>query len=397
MPDEAVTLYDRLGGDSFNVQLAGSFFDEVLEDRDLRPFFKNISVSALKIHQVKLFRIMYGKDEDKPEEEDMLEYMLKTHTRLFRETGLDETHFDIFMECFKRNVAIFKLDQSLVDECLAAMEPFRIVFEYGATVAKKEKTMTASQLKSLPKASGKMIGTKIPVVLPEYSQITTPEWLVDELSGKGTQESDVRAWTCELTDHFGIEDEEIADTFLDQPYMDHHVYCCALLQLAFMPGSIGSSERKRILNIVRYPRGRDHSPLSKRLFDRMTEHVYSTCLDMGMWQCEVERAQKQLQTYRSKFADKTRRVGGIDAPHILRKKTEVVLENKPEHVMKNPLSRLEDLDNSDDSSTSPSVSSNSKSSSGFSINSKKQEGPTWWNFFRSGKTKNDVKKTHPLK
>jgi truncated hemoglobin YjbI len=149
------TLYDRLGGDSFINILTCSFFDEIAENPDLKPFFRHISVAALKTHQVKLFRVIFGNGEEKPEEEDLLDFMLKTHTRLFLELGLDETRFDQVANCFIQGLQSFQVGQGIIDECVAILVPLRVVFEYGAQVAAKEKVMDATQLKSLPKASAK--------------------------------------------------------------------------------------------------------------------------------------------------------------------------------------------------------------------------------------------------
>ena len=82
------TLYERMGGDAMMNLVVWSFFDELLEEPKLAPFFKNTALTALKTHAVKLFKIMCGSEDEQPEEEALLEYMLRTHTRLFRE-GLD--------------------------------------------------------------------------------------------------------------------------------------------------------------------------------------------------------------------------------------------------------------------------------------------------------------------
>jgi hypothetical protein len=124
------------------------------------------------------------------------------------------------------------------------------------------------------------MGTAAPAFLPEYSKIEIPDWLPKAL-GKCSSISNVRPWTCDLTDHFGAEgDEAIADTFLDQPYMDHHVYLAALLQLAFLPDDIEDKKSEYILNIVQYPRGRKNHRLSRALFDRMIDHFLISCHDM---------------------------------------------------------------------------------------------------------------------
>jgi hemoglobin len=171
------TLYERLGGDAFINMMVCSFFDEIVENPKLKPFFKNISLAVLKTHQVKLFRVIFGVDEEKPEEGDLLEFMLRTHTHLFRELGLNETHFDMVANCFVQGLQSFQVEQNLIDECVAFLVPLRIVFEYGAKVASQEKTMNPEQLKPLPLASTKTIGIDVPAILPEYSKIEISDWL----------------------------------------------------------------------------------------------------------------------------------------------------------------------------------------------------------------------------
>lgn len=89
------TLYERLGGDAAVEIAVSNFFDEICEDEVLSPFFENISVSAMRVHQMKFFRLMLGSaEEDKPDTDEILYFMLATHTRLFRDHGLNEDHFD---------------------------------------------------------------------------------------------------------------------------------------------------------------------------------------------------------------------------------------------------------------------------------------------------------------
>ena len=88
------TLYERLGGDAAVEIAVSNFFDEICEDEVLSPFFENISVSAMRVHQMKFFRLVLGADADKPDLDEILYFMLATHTRLFRDHGLNEQHFD---------------------------------------------------------------------------------------------------------------------------------------------------------------------------------------------------------------------------------------------------------------------------------------------------------------
>jgi hemoglobin len=312
------TLYERLGGDAFINLLVCSFFDEIVENNVLKPFFKHISVAALKTHQVKLFRVIFGNPEDLPDSNDVLDFMLKTHTRLFREMGLNETHFDAVATCFVQGLESFQIDPDMVNECVAILMPLRVIFEYGAKVAEKEKYMDESERLQLPLASAQTIGTDLPVILPEYSKIEIPDWLPTAL-GKTSSESIVRAWTCELTDRFGDEgDKVIADTFLDQAYMDHHVYLVAFLELAFMPlDEVEPRHRQNVLDMVLYPRGRHNAPLSRMLFQHMIVQFVKTAQGKGMSQRQIEQAQLQLWTFMSHFSTVTVVVGGVNAAHVL--------------------------------------------------------------------------------
>ncbi|CAB9513224.1 whole genome shotgun sequence [Seminavis robusta] len=346
------TLYDRLGGDDMVNLLVCSFFDAILENPDLKPFFANISVAALKTHQIKLFRVIFGKEDEKPEEEDLLDYMLRTHTRLFRELGLGPTHFDMVANCLVQSLQTFSIDQEIIAECTAILAPLRAVFEYGEKVAQQEKQMDEHTKKTLPLASPKTMGTDIEVVLPEYSTIDIPSWLPQTLQ-KESQTGDVREWTCDLTDRFGAEgDRQIADTFLDQPYMDHHVYLVAFLQLAFCPDhGVDTRHRRQIVEIVQYPRGRDNAKLSRELFDRMICQFLITSTMMGLSSHSKLKAEGKLRSYHSHFAKKTTSVGGVDAPHVLRRVTRHVDDVSDSFSLSNSGLHCDDSDHCEISET----------------------------------------------
>lgn len=58
----------------------------------------------------------------------------------------------------------------MADEVVTIWNSTKDIFLYGSKVAKLEKTMTPEQLKSLPPACYKTMGTDTPVALPAYSQ-----------------------------------------------------------------------------------------------------------------------------------------------------------------------------------------------------------------------------------
>ena len=198
------TLYQRMGGDS-KVELAvKQFLIEIGNTPDLLPFFENISVSALGLHQIKLFRVLFGPDEERPDRDEFFDFMLATHTRLFRDLGLNEVYFDLVADCLVRAFQNVNYSQEIIDEALVELAPLRVVFEYGAKVAAKEKTYDADQLAILPTASFASIETDEPAVLPDPAWIDIPDWLPETLE-RHSHNGVVRAWTKDLIDRFGAE------------------------------------------------------------------------------------------------------------------------------------------------------------------------------------------------
>jgi truncated hemoglobin YjbI len=344
----AATLYERLGGDPFMDGFTIAFVDEIVENEDLNPFFKNISSSALRVHQVKLFRVVFGREETKPSQEDLFDYLLTTHARLFRDLGMNEEHFDEFVRCLEEGLQILHTERPLIDECAATLAPLRTVFKYGALVAMQEKTMSQDEMIDLPQAGSDNIGTDIQVVLPEYSEMEVHPSLRIYLQ-KNSKTGSVRGWTCDLTNRFGTDgDHAIADTFLDQSYMAHQVYLIAFLELAFLSEDSESNFLSKALQIVLFPRGPSHSPLSRVLFDKMIAQFSLTCHMMGMSRFSVKTAETKLLRYRDCFALKTTLVGGVDAPHILKKKGQNSRKNKRSYRAKSlHIRQGEDLSTSD--------------------------------------------------
>uniref|UniRef100_A0A7S3L007 Uncharacterized protein n=1 Tax=Amphora coffeiformis TaxID=265554 RepID=A0A7S3L007_9STRA len=321
------TLYERLGGDSIVDVAVSNFFDEMCEDPDLKPFFDNMSISALRIHQLKLFKVIFGPDEEKPDEEDLMHYMLATHTRLFREQGLDEVHFDKVLDSiFVSSLATLEVDKALIDECIEVLKPLRTVFEYGAKVAAREKEYTVEEIRKLPAATGKDIGSDEPMILPDPTWVAVPDWLTQSLT-KHSKEGEVRAWTAELTNYFGPDgDDVIADTFMDMPYMNHHVYLVSMLQLAFLPEGLNST---RLLRVVQFPRGPENPALSVDLWGRMIVQFNGVCKIMGMSESVAAKAVTTLRGCSHLFStskESAQKVGGVSAPHILCRKTGLIAE-----------------------------------------------------------------------
>lgn len=333
--DKTATLYERLGGDEFCFLFTTNFFDEILENPDLQPIFKYTSLSALKSHQVKLFRVIFGPEEERPSHDEFLDFLFLTHARLFRDCKLNEQHFDMVAQALVDGLQSMQVPQKEIDEVVAILGPSRIVFEQGAKVAEAELATDPAVLKTLPVVCAKTIDQDPATLkLPTYYTAEIPDWLPKALAGSGGRGSSppkdiVRRWTCDLTNRFGVEgDQVIADTFTDQPYIEHHAYLVSFLQLAFMPYDSPDSFVHDVRLKVKFPRGNDKEPLGQRLFDRMVKQFVHTCGDMDMPQRKIDAAVDRLRSHRGFFSSKTYRVGGIDAPHSLVRKTAQVPAGK---------------------------------------------------------------------
>ena len=268
---------------------------------------------------MKLFKVIFDPVEDRPDPEEFMNFMLATHTRLFRDYDLNETHFDKVAACFVRALEELQADQSVIDEAVSLLVPLRDVFEYGAKVAAMEKSYDANYLKMLPTTNcHNMRNPDEPTCLPEPTWIDIPQWMKDILAQHSSQ-GEIRAWTRHLIDAFGVDgDKVIADVFLDMPYMNHHVYCAALLQLAFLPVEHQDDLEEYLIQIIKYPRGPEKSSLSAALFERMIVQVQTACQAMDMDEDITNEAVEQLTSYNTFFANrKIRSCGGATAPHVL--------------------------------------------------------------------------------
>ena len=61
------TLFERMGGEPAVKLAIANFFQLIGQDERLQPFFENISIHALQVHQLKLFKVIFGPKEEQPD------------------------------------------------------------------------------------------------------------------------------------------------------------------------------------------------------------------------------------------------------------------------------------------------------------------------------------------
>ncbi len=295
------TLLERIGGISFVVIILDALYDELLESPGLEHFFRRAPIEAIKTHQSVLFRVILGSEDCLPSQDKLRNYMLASHSRLFREDGLNETHFDLVVACLVSTLHSFQVGQGIIEEILSILVPFRAVFEYGAKIAAKENEMSTDERKCLPACSALTLGTDIPSILPNAPTMEIPSWLHEEMK-KVTRKKSLHDWTNNLCDRCSATgDIRLADVMMDIPIHQLDSYVTNVLQLAFLPDNMDADDIANIVKIVRHPRGLNKDPLSRSLFDRLVVEFSKTCSDMDVKTDCQKILVEQLRSFRKSF------------------------------------------------------------------------------------------------
>eukprot|EP00977_Amphora_coffeiformis_P011208 scaffold2686_cov167-Amphora_coffeaeformis.AAC.4 len=318
------TLYNRMGGEATIKKLTAVFFQEIGKVQGLEHFFVNVPIAAIQMHQGQFFKVLFGADEEKPSADELLDYMILTHVRLFRDLGLDASHFDLVAVCFIDAMNALKVPGELQDECLAIIGPLRVAFDYGAQIARKERKMAPEAFEAAPLATVKTMRTDTEAKLPPGLE-PPPEWLCQFLGGR----VNVRAWTAALTYRFVVKDEFLSATFFNLAYLDMEPYCHAFLQLAFA-NQMGNTVRLplNVFRTVRFPCGltKPNLQLHKSQFECMTSHFYEIGIELGRTQqCwlmpeEIAEITDSLRERRGMFigVEPTLQLSALERHHRLR-------------------------------------------------------------------------------
>lgn len=122
------TLMEKLGGVPALKATVEEFYKRILGDADLAPFFDDVTMTALKMHQLAFLKIAFSRI---PEDLDVPKLIKKKHARLF-DKGLNATHFDKVAGHLVAALNHLNVPSDLIDECVSVVAPLRVVFEQGA-------------------------------------------------------------------------------------------------------------------------------------------------------------------------------------------------------------------------------------------------------------------------
>ena len=104
--DMSTSLYDQLGGFSSVRKLVSSFYDLVLDNEDVAPFFENISMADLIDHQTKFWAALLGGPASYTDEQlhaihatmnvkdNHFETILELAVETLEDAGIDQKHID---------------------------------------------------------------------------------------------------------------------------------------------------------------------------------------------------------------------------------------------------------------------------------------------------------------
>jgi len=110
------SLYDRLGGFKFVHKIISDFYDRVLEDDDLSPFFENTDMAHLVDHQTKFFAMLLGGPASYTDDQ-----LRNIHVHM----GIKDHHFNLVVELLRDTLEDHDLEQEHIDTIVAALEARR--------------------------------------------------------------------------------------------------------------------------------------------------------------------------------------------------------------------------------------------------------------------------------
>ena len=111
-------LYDQLGGFSAVRKLVSDFYDRVLEEEDVAPFFRNTEMSKLIDHQTKFWATLLGGPVSYTDEQ-----LRKLHTSM----GIEDNHFDVVLDLVQETLEDHDIDEQAVAGIIEKMNTYRSV------------------------------------------------------------------------------------------------------------------------------------------------------------------------------------------------------------------------------------------------------------------------------
>ena len=112
-------LYDKIGGSATINKLVQIFYDRVLADPRLSPFFQQTDMAALRAQQAMFISMLLGGSRSFNGRD------LTTAHTVARAQGLNDAHFDALLEHFRESLPQVGVAEDYVREILVLLEGTR--------------------------------------------------------------------------------------------------------------------------------------------------------------------------------------------------------------------------------------------------------------------------------
>ncbi|MGB0749015.1 MAG: group I truncated hemoglobin [Magnetospiraceae bacterium] len=115
-----MTIYEEIGGKEAVDAAVGIFYQKVLADPLLIPFFEDVDMDNQSKMQARFFTTVF-----KGEASGAAEYMRKSHRHLVAEKGLNDAHFDAVAGHLHATLQELKVPDHLTDQIMTAAGSLR--------------------------------------------------------------------------------------------------------------------------------------------------------------------------------------------------------------------------------------------------------------------------------
>jgi hemoglobin len=126
---QSPSLFDRLGGPPAVRAAIEGMYERIMADDQLNFFFEGTTLGALKIHQLRFFKMAFTSF---PPDMDVATFLIAKHEALFRDKGLTGKHFDLVAGHFVNTLLSLNVPSALVEEAATVVLSLREIFDQGA-------------------------------------------------------------------------------------------------------------------------------------------------------------------------------------------------------------------------------------------------------------------------
>ena len=110
------TLYDQLGGFAAVRKLVSDFYDQVLDEEDLVPFFHDTEMANLIDHQTKFWATLLGGPASYTDEQ-----LREIHASM----GIQDRHFDLMVDLARKTLEDRDIDEQQIASVIEGLNAYR--------------------------------------------------------------------------------------------------------------------------------------------------------------------------------------------------------------------------------------------------------------------------------